>query len=591
MVSNLPETLMDLLEIATYIYAADSHARRGGRRMRKLGSDWRRQFKFAIPVRSPELWSSRGVRDALAETVGFLSDDSYEFRFERLENPTPWPAYFEFGGERGEGEFVADEILLLSGGLDSLAGTLAEILDNHHRVALVSHRSSPKMLGDQRKLLKALEAKIGAGHFWHVPVRLTLAAGTADERTHRTRSFLYSALGVVVAVLFRRRRIRFFENGVISLHLPISAHVLGSRATRSTHPRVLDGLTKLFSQLLGEPFEVDNPFFWRTKADIVESIVRHGHGDLIAYTRSCANTRDQTKIHPHCGCCSQCIDRRFSTLAAAPDCLDPDTDYRIDLLQGPRDPYEQISMLASYVSTVSKIEMMTDRAFFSAFGEAARVYRYLSDPPAAAGEKIFQLYKRHAVSVCGVLDKEIAKNASLIRANSLPPSCLLMIAASQRSGEVRRPAVSDSEDASNKPQPGFANLESDGRPREPVLYLAFDDANKHVLIEKLGVISGPSFELLNALRASFRNAGERELRPELYPFVKTIELAHMLSLEEGSLRKRVYRFRNEDIPDLCRAAGAPALPEDAILENLPWHGYRLNPFRVRLVSPTHILKR
>ena len=183
----------------------------------------------------------------------------------------------------------------------------------------------------------------------------------------------------------------------------------------------LDGLTKLFSQLLGEPFEVENPFFWKTKADIVESIVRHGHGDLIAYTRSCANTRDQTKIHPHCGCCSQCIDRRFSTLAAAPDCLDPDTDYRIDLLQGPRDPYEQISMLASYVSTVSKIEMMTDIAFFSAFGEAARVYRYLSDPPAAAGEKIFQLYKRHAVSVCGVLDKEIAKNASLIRANCVAP--------------------------------------------------------------------------------------------------------------------------------------------------------------------------
>ena len=86
-----------------------------------------------------------------------------------------------------------------------------------------------------------------------------------------------------------------------------------------------------------------------------------------------------------------------------------------------------------------------------------------------------------------------------------------------------------------------------------MLYLAFDDANKHVLIESLGVISGPSYELLNALRASFRNARERELRPELYPFVKTIELAHMLTLEEGCLRKRVYRFRNEDIPDLCRA--------------------------------------
>jgi len=287
LVSDLPCVLTDLLEIATYIYAADSHVSRGGDRMHKLGSDWRRQFRFAIPVRCPDLWSSRHVLETLADTVGFLSDDSYEFRFEQIENPTPWPANFEFGGKRGEGGFVADEILLFSGGLDSLAGTLAEILDNHHRVAIVSHRSSPKMLGDQRKLLKALEAKIGAGHFWHVPVRLTLATGTADERTHRTRSFLYASLGVVVAALFRRRRIRFFENGVISLHLPISAHVLGARATRSTHPRVLDGLTKLFSQLLGEPFKVENPFFGRRRRTLWH-LERHRR--FVLFSHRCRRT-------------------------------------------------------------------------------------------------------------------------------------------------------------------------------------------------------------------------------------------------------------------------------------------------------------
>ena len=94
-------------------------------------------------------------------------------------------------------------------------------------------------------------------------------------------------------------------------------------------------------------------------------------------------------------------------------------------------------MLASYISTVSKVEVMSDRAFFATFGEAARVYQYLSDPAAVAGEKIYDLYKRHAASVCRVLDREIASNAALIRANALPPSCTLMIAASERSGRLR----------------------------------------------------------------------------------------------------------------------------------------------------------
>ena len=211
MVSDLPDTLTDLLEIATYIYAADSQVRRGGRYMRRLGSDWRRQFRFAIPVRNPELWSSRPVGDALVETIGFLSDDSYAFRFEKLDQPAAWQGYFEFGPEGAGGGFLPDEILLFSGGLNSFSGLLAEIVGDGHRVAVVSHRSSPKMLADQSKLLKALEAKIGEGHLRHVPVRLTLAEGTAPESTHRTRSFLYAALGLMVAQLFHKQQLRFYR--------------------------------------------------------------------------------------------------------------------------------------------------------------------------------------------------------------------------------------------------------------------------------------------------------------------------------------------------------------------------------------------
>ena len=55
LVSNIPDALVDLLEIASYVHAADSQTSRGGNYMQRLGSDWRRQFKFAIPVRAHAL--------------------------------------------------------------------------------------------------------------------------------------------------------------------------------------------------------------------------------------------------------------------------------------------------------------------------------------------------------------------------------------------------------------------------------------------------------------------------------------------------------------------------------------------------------
>ncbi len=582
LVADIPDALTDLLEIAAYIYAADSQTSRGGEYMHRLGADWRRHFKFVIPVRRPQLWSSPPICNALAETIGFLSDDSYEFRFENLNHAPEWQRYFDFGADQGS-VFAPDDILLFSGGLDSFSGLLDEIA-GRRRVALVSHRSSPKAFADQDRLLKHLESRIGSQQVLHVPVRLTLATGLSSELTHRTRSFLYASLGFVVAQIFGRKRLRFYENGVISLHFPISAHVLGARATRSTHPRVLNGFTEIFSRLINASFEVENPFFWKTKTEVVHSIIRHGFADLIALTRSCANVRGQTVMHPHCGYCSQCIDRRFATLAAAAeDRCDPKIDYGVDLFEGPRAQFEQVSMLASYVSTVSMIEIMSDRAFFAKFGEAARAYRYLSESAPVAGEKMFHLYKRHAVSVCEVLDKEIANNASRIRGNLLPPSCLLMIAASQRAGQIKRAILDEISQHSSVAYEGLGSLDVGGRQSGLILNVAFDEAGRRVVIEGLGHISGASYDLLEALRPSFRRAREAELRPERHPFLKASELAQYLNLDEPSLRKRVSRFRNEELMSLCNFAGH-SLPEDAIIENLPWHGYRLNPFHIRLVA-------
>ena len=57
-----------------------------------------------------------------------------------------------------------------------------------------------------------------------------------------------------------------------SLNLPVSPQVLGGRASRTTHPKVLDAFERLFRELFQPEFVVDNPFQWMTKADVLSEL-------------------------------------------------------------------------------------------------------------------------------------------------------------------------------------------------------------------------------------------------------------------------------------------------------------------------------
>src|SRR5208282_3590144 len=102
----------------------------------------------------------------------------------------------------------------------------------------------------------------------------------------------YAALACAVAQLFANSKIRFFENGVVSINLPISEQVVGARATRTTHPLVLEFFRRFLSAATGARIEVENPFVWKTKAEVVRSIVDHGCGPLIKQTVSCTRSYD-----------------------------------------------------------------------------------------------------------------------------------------------------------------------------------------------------------------------------------------------------------------------------------------------------------
>ncbi|MFZ5452469.1 MAG: 7-cyano-7-deazaguanine synthase [Thermodesulfobacteriota bacterium] len=436
--TNIKEVFIDLLEIASYVYCADQVVTRGGKTDPNMGENWRRRLRFHIPVRRPDVWESPEVCQSLVSTLDFLSDDYYSFNFKKLDKPPRFEQYLE---GMGDATLEPESIVLFSGGLDSLAGAVQEAVIEKKQVILVSHRSAQTIHSKQLNLIKALASHCSGPSPIHVPVWATKIGDYGRVTTQRSRSFLYAALGATVAHLFDIPALRMYENGVVSMNLPISEQLIGARATRTTHPRVLKGFTKLFSLIMDKPFKVENPLLWETRAEVVARIAEAGCPDLIEDSVSCSHVR-MNRCPNHCGKCSQCIGRRFAVLASGNAPYEPQEIYEVDLLTGAREKPEDKTMLESYARTATLVTKMNDIEFFSNFGEASRVSSYLDGASDEIGARIFDLHKRHAEQVCRVIDNGIKSHVREIREGTLPESCLLILALPENYrnlGEVSMP--------------------------------------------------------------------------------------------------------------------------------------------------------
>ena len=428
MVADLPDVLIDLLEVAAYVYAADQAVPKGGKRSFDYGESWDRALHFRIAVRCPEVWSKQEVVETLASLLWFMSNDKCTFEFMKTQRAPPLPHYIEFSKEASVAGGI-EEVLLFSGGLDSLAGAVKEAITDGRRIALVSHRPAAVPDSRQKALVAMLAEKVGEGpRPFHIPVWVNKDEPLSRDFNQRTRSFLYASLAVTTATMFGLPRFRFYENGPYSLNLPILPQESRARASRTTHPRVLKGFEKLFSQLLGKPFSVENPFRWSTRADILRDLKAAGRADLIRHTVSCGHTRQGTGTQPHCGVCSQCIDRRFAVLAA--NCAQHDIEdrYKVRIFTDPLVKPEDQATAVGYVTRATQVEEMKGQgALLSQFGESYRYLNYMDGRFDDNAQKMFDLCQRHACEIGRVVDAAHRAHATDIRKGLLPESSLLMI--------------------------------------------------------------------------------------------------------------------------------------------------------------------
>ena len=559
---------LDLVEVAAYVYCADQQTKRGPEGLGHMGINWRRRMNFVIPVRCNDIWSSDEVMTALKNTLCFLSEHIYQFVFVKATAPVKEMApHFSFTDDN----MTPDEIALFSGGVDSLAGAVEDVVGNGKKMALVSHHSSPKVFKLQKQLAREFRKRDLGQQALFVPVEVTNSNVKAKEYTQRTRSFLFASLAAVVARIYGKTRFTFYENGVISLNLPLSKDAMGARSTRTTHPRVIRGFEEIFTAVLGEQIKIDTPLQWLIKTEVTQKLKKYGFEDLLSISSSCTRPYRWTKEANHCGLCSQCIDRRFATLAAGLADSDPASNYKIDLLLGDRSQDKEIAMAADYVRLAQKIRSIPEDQFASTFPEvfsAADHFEGVSSGEAI--KKIYDLFKRHADAVLSVIDHGFDEHRAELIYGKLPSGCLLSLCFNR--SKIEPIETPDLQGQYNEALDQLKKSRCD---------FFFDDKEKKVVFADGMGVSGANCDLLEALLENYRAARTSGEKIEYIPATK---LADQLGINDATLRRRITRFQEEISNPLKVSLGI----SDDLIENKHGMGYRLNRVLKEVLSKTDL---
>ncbi len=329
-VGTIPDRVLDLLEIAAYVFAADRLVTRG--ELDSLVFDsWSRSFHFAVKVRDIDFWNAPSTQEKLSELLKFISGDrQYKFKF--VGGHSTQPAHL-FDSE----EFLLEpdkphHVMLFSGGLDSLAGAVEQLNTTTDVVCLISHQSGqPSTAMTQARLVTALSQNY-PGRVKHYRFSTGLTSGRAVSETQRTRTFIYGSIAFALAAALASNCVTFYENGITSLNFPRRQDLINSRASRTTHPRTMVLLGEFLSYVAGKPIVISNPYRWKTKAEVLQVIKESRAQDLIPNAVTCSKTSMSRGNHTHCGGCFQCIDRRFSASASGLSDVDHAGLYTFDFL-------------------------------------------------------------------------------------------------------------------------------------------------------------------------------------------------------------------------------------------------------------------
>jgi hypothetical protein len=365
------------------------------------------------------------------------------------------------------------------------------------------------------------------------------------------------------------------------VNLPISTQVVGSRASRSTHPRSLMLLEQLALMICDQPIRIDNPFIWKTKSEILRDLFQTPEREAIRRTLSCVHTRDIDTMHPHCGACAQCLQRRIAILGAGAAEADPAEGYANDLLLSPRQEGSDRALAVDMIRSALEYSRLSNEEFATRFASELAWVR-LGFPHRSASDvaqNFCSLFHRFGKDVRAILVDATRQHASALVDKMLPDSCLLRLVHDPPYTpiiEAQTVRVRRQLDEENEAEVYDGGWE---------LRIAVEEHAKQILIDGISPLKASSefrlVFLLVSLYVEDRNSGRM---PAEYRTLSAQDLADASArTDDTSGRQAVSRLRRKISKEYKQLYGV-ALSLNALIENVHGKGYRLNP-SVRVVAP------
>jgi 7-cyano-7-deazaguanine synthase in queuosine biosynthesis len=289
---HAPPRAWDLLSLALSVVTADFASPRD-----KSPDGWTRELELDVKVSDPAFWS--GQVPAIEKALAFLTTDIWRIRFHAGGMLPAVPNKVVCPDE--------DCVVLLSGGLDSLVGTIDLVTGGRRPFAV-----SQVVRGDAEKQVE-FAGGVGGG-LRHLQLNHNVTVPGADENSQRTRSLIFVTFGVMAATTLRRYHeghvISLFvcENGFIAMNPALTGSRVGSLSTRTAHPEFLKRLQDILDSA-DLRVRIENPYEFKTKGEmLIECADQSLLKKYAIKSTSCG--RFQFYNYKHCGRCVPCQVRR-----------------------------------------------------------------------------------------------------------------------------------------------------------------------------------------------------------------------------------------------------------------------------------------
>jgi 7-cyano-7-deazaguanine synthase in queuosine biosynthesis len=409
---HVPDRALDLLELAAYIYCADRSVFRGGK-SDIVYNNWTQNIAIYMKVRDWPFWSRTDVQEALVEALNFMAGHNFRFVFQPGHRT---PAASLFDRADLPRDVAKGQIVLFSGGVDSLAGICQALAEGDGLLYLVSHRSQNTTYRTQNALHQALKRHNPEASLSHITFTCNLKGTRAREETQRTRFFLYAAVAYAASAALDIGSFHVFENGITSLNLAKSQQLMNARNSRTTHPRTIEAMRRFLRLVNDGEYQLHNPFRWMTKGEVIAKLVELGQGDLLSSSVSCSRTFDEgvKGARTHCGRCSQCIDRRMAVYAAGHEDFDNESLYVRNLICQSVEQAEAKTTLVDYIrQAVDFTSVGTDGFYERWLDELTDIIPAVSQDEQEGLEQVYGLCQRHGQGVLKAIRRMHARYEDL----------------------------------------------------------------------------------------------------------------------------------------------------------------------------------